>query len=126
MNLRNQWTLDVPDAPYSTPNTREHQADKSAKGQVWREATGWVALEQKVPKGMDRIRVQLTMLPKDARPRDEDNLVSGVLKHMIDGLVDVGIVPDDTPRHVVAEMPRIHAPAQRTCHRWLLTITRLA
>lgn len=126
MTERDQWTLDVPDAPYATPNSRLHAAKRGVMGAVWREATGWVALQQKVPKGMDRIRVQLVMLPKDAIRRDEDNLVSGVLKHMIDGLVDVGIVPDDTPQHVVAEMPRIHAPAQRTTHRWLLTITRLA
>jgi hypothetical protein len=123
---RDQWTLDVPDAPYATPNSRQHAAKRGAMGAVWREATAWIALAQKVPKDLQKIRVQLVMLPADARARDEDNLVSGVLKHMIDGLVDAGIVCDDTPDHVVAEMPRIHAPAQRTCHRWLLTITRLA
>ena len=126
MTERNQWTLDVPDAPYATPNSRQHAAKRGAMGAVWREATGWMAKAAKVPTGMDRIRVELVMLPKDGHHRDEDNLVSGVLKHMIDGLVDAGIVCDDTPDHVVAEMPRIHAPAQRTCHRWLLTITRLA
>lgn len=122
---RTEWTLDVPDGAYATPNTREHRVHAAAHGKVWRESVGWLAKAAHIPS-LDRIRVQLVMIPADRRRRDEDNLVSGVLKHMIDGLVDAGVVPDDTPDRVVAEIPRIVTPQpDRKFHRWLLTVTAI-
>lgn len=47
----------------------------------------------------DRVHVELHYVPRDARRRDADNLVPN-LKHCIDGLVDAGVVPDDTPEFV--------------------------
>ena len=42
----------------------------------------------------------------DARKRDEDNVVP-TLKALCDGLVDAGVVADDTPRYMVKHMPKI-------------------
>jgi Holliday junction resolvase RusA-like endonuclease len=53
-------------------------------------------------------RVEVTMIwtVKDRRRRDAENPVS-TLKALCDGLVDAGIVPDDTPEFMVKHMPVI-------------------
>jgi Holliday junction resolvase RusA-like endonuclease len=60
---------------------------------------------------------------KDKRGRDIDNLI-GALKSTYDGLVDAGIVPDDTPEYMVRDMPEVFIDRQHP--RVEITITRLA
>jgi len=71
----------------------------------------------------DRIRVVLTYHPRDARRRDSDNLTA-TLKAVCDGIVDAGVVTDDTPELMVKDMPVIAAPMPRDPHL-TLTITIL-
>lgn len=47
----------------------------------------------------DHVNVQLTWYVPDHRRRDTDNVVP-TLKALCDGIVDAGIVPDDTPRYM--------------------------
>ena len=70
------------------------------------------------------VRVTLTWIVADHRKRDEDNLVP-TLKALCDGIVDAGIVPDDTREFMIKDMPRIEyrAGAQR---RMELTVVPLA
>lgn len=123
--MTRQWQLDLPPQPYSTPNSREHWARTAEKAKSWRTAARLLALEAKVPR-LDRITVHLDYWPKDRRRRDRDNLVSGVLKHCLDGLVDAGVVPDDAPEYVDARMPVIHPPRDNRQPLWLLTISEPA
>lgn len=61
----------------------------------------------------ERVEVTLRWVVKDKRRRDADNLVP-TLKALCDGLVDAGIVPDDTPEYMVKHMPVIvYDPFQR-------------
>ena len=53
------------------------------------------------------IIVSLHWQPKDNRRRDSDNPVL-TAKACFDGIVDAGLVPDDTPEHMVKLMPIIH------------------
>ncbi|QNE90272.1 hypothetical protein H0194_04660 [Corynebacterium incognita] len=53
------------------------------------------------------IRVELHYRPRDKRRRDADNIVP-TLKALCDGLVDAGIVDDDTPEFMDKRMPIIH------------------
>jgi Holliday junction resolvase RusA-like endonuclease len=53
--------------------------------------------------------VELHYVPKDARRRDEDNLVA-TLKPACDGLVDAGVVDDDTRLYMTKVMPIIDPP----------------
>lgn len=62
---------------------------KALRGHVAAEASRHMA-------PCDRATVELHYVPRDARRRDADNLVA-TLKPCLDGLVDAGIVPDDTP-----------------------------
>lgn len=56
--------------------------------------------------GSRRVEVTLTWVVADSRTRDADNLVP-TLKALCDGMVDAGVVPDDTPEHMAKLMPVI-------------------
>lgn len=53
-----------------------------------------------------RVEVLMTWVVKDRRRRDAENPVA-TLKALCDGLVDAGIVPDDTPEYMTKHMPVI-------------------
>jgi Holliday junction resolvase RusA-like endonuclease len=55
---------------------------------------------------MKACAVSLNWIVNDKRRRDADNIVP-TLKAMCDGLVDAGIVPDDTPELMRKSMPVI-------------------
>lgn len=117
-----EWVLDLPPAPYLTPNSRTHWSKRSAAAKVWRHAAWATALQAKIPP-QDFIIVRLEYWPPDRRRRDPDNLVSGVLKHVLDGLVDANVVPDDNPQYVQAWMPVIHSPREDRKATWRVTIS---
>lgn len=59
---------------------------------------------------LNKCRVELTWYVRDKRRRDEENPVA-TLKPFCDGLVDAGVVPDDTPEYMAKIMPKIvHDP----------------
>lgn len=57
------------------------------------------ALAAGVPEGLERVALELHYRPRDKRRRDPRNLAP-TLKALEDGLVDAGVVPDDTPEYV--------------------------
>lgn len=57
------------------------------------------------------ITIHLTYQPRDNRRRDPSNLMP-TQKALVDGLVDAGIVPDDTPEYVTETIPSI-LPAEK-------------
>lgn len=118
-----QWVLDLPAGEYWSLNDRSHWSAKGATVAVWREAACRLAQEQKIPR-CNRIRVRLEYWPPDRRRRDPDNLL-GVLKPVVDGLVDAKVVPDDTSEFVDREMPVIHEPRDDRRPQWLLTVIDL-
>lgn len=117
------YVLDLPAQHYSTPNSREHWARRAENAHAWRSAA--CLLARQAP-ALDRITVTLDYWPKDRRRRDRDNLVSGVLKHVLDGIVDAGVVPDDAPEYVDARMPVIHEPRDDRQAMWVLTVEAVA
>jgi len=119
------WTIRL---PYATPplslNGRMHWAQKA---EITRKLRGYVTATAgarlHVPR-CQRINVTLVYVPRDGRRRDRDNLVA-TLKPCIDGLVDAGIVPDDSPEYVTWGPPEIAKPNAKDPHLYL-TIERLA
>ena len=67
-----------------------------------------LAKAAKIP-ALVRIVVELHYAPRDSRRRDALNLVA-TLKPCEDGIVDAGVVPDDTAEFVVPTMPVIDPP----------------
>lgn len=67
------------------------------------------------------ITVRLHYQPRDARRRDPSNLMA-TQKPLLDGLVDAGVVPDDTPTYVTETIPTIHPPVKGEPGAMWLTI----
>lgn len=107
-----QWTLDLPyERPPLNANQRMHWAKKAALTKQVRAASFYAAKSAGVLR-CDKVRVTLTWFVRTTTRRDADNVVP-TLKALCDGLVDAGIVPDDTPDLMQKVMPVItYRPGQ--------------
>ena len=75
-------------------NGRQHWRVKAKHTKQWRQ---FAALSATRYPELPACDVTLTWFVTDKRRRDEDNLYP-LLKALCDGLVDAGVVPDDTAR----------------------------
>lgn len=104
------WVINLPwDKPPLTLNQRMHWAPKGRWTKTIRTTAWALARSAKIPP-LERCSVTLIWYPPDRRRRDEDNLF-GTLKPLADGLVDAGVVPDDTPRWMAKDC-RIGDPSK--------------
>jgi crossover junction endodeoxyribonuclease RusA len=97
-------TFDYPSPPI-TANQRHHWRKKAALTCLVRAASSLLAKSAGIP-AMARCEVSLIWFVSTKHRRDADNVVP-TLKAMCDGLVDAGIVPDDTPLEMVKHMPEV-------------------
>lgn len=111
------WEIRLPwTKPPASANDRDHWRVKAQKVAEIRDVARllcWshiVLREPPAAKVPARIAVGLTYVPRDKRRRDPDNLVVPLFKALVDGIVDAGIVPDDTPEYVIRHMPVILPP----------------
>lgn len=111
-----EWTLWYPSRPFTTNTERtwhHHQRAKIVK--EWREAFWALAKEAKIPR-LTKFGVVVTPV-LSGRGRTQD--VAGchpAAKAAIDGLVDAGIVPDDSPtylRWILFQAPEKGEPGLR-------------
>lgn len=102
------WSLEFRDlqAPPLTSNQRMHWGKRAGltKGVRFRAATE--ARHQGIPP-LGACEVRLIWHVTTLHRRDADNVVP-TLKALCDGLVDAGIVTDDTPDLMVKHMPHIN------------------
>lgn len=98
-------------SPPLSANQRLHWARRARLTADVRNATALLARQAGVP-AMGRCEVTLVWTVTDKRRRDTDNLYP-TLKAACDGLVDAGIVPDDTPEFMVKHAPVIEHGAVR-------------
>lgn len=122
-DYKDTWVINL---PYSRPplnmNQRLHWSKKARLTKNVRSSTFFLARSQRIP-ACEHIHVQLHYVPRDNRRRDPSNLIA-TQKPAIDGLVQAGVVPDDTPAYVTEAMPKIH-PADTSANvRMWLTIER--
>lgn len=111
------WEIRLPwTKPPASANDRDHWRVKARKVADIRESARLVVADR-IARFIDprkgrpgRIVVGLTYVPRDRRRRDPDNLVVPLMKALVDGIVDAGIVPDDTPQYVLRLMPVIAEP----------------
>ena len=101
-----QWSLKL---PYQRPplhaNQRLHWAAKARMTKRARELSALLARSEGIP-ACRQVRVRLLWCVSDRRRRDPSNVVP-TQKPLVDGLVDAGVVPDDTPKWVREDMPVI-------------------
>lgn len=118
------WTIRL---PYATPpllmNDRHHWRKKAQITSEVRATTAVLVRALRVP-ACQRIHVTLHYVPRDGRRRDPEGLIA-TQKPCIDGLVDAGVVPDDSPEFVTWSAPVIDAADSQEPHLYL-TIERIA
>ncbi len=95
-------------------NDRTHWAAKSESVAAWRRAAyyaacadwpvGEAARTEILEAGVWEVKVVLPV--PDRRRRDPHNFVATV-KPVVDGLVDAGLWPDDTPEYVTVPEPQL-------------------
>jgi crossover junction endodeoxyribonuclease RusA len=120
------FELPVPlivDKPPLTANQRLHWAEKARRTRKVRESVCWRARQQMMTP-QSYVIVQLHFRPNDKRRRDPANLVP-TQKPAVDGLVDAGVIPDDTPEYVGELMPVIHEPTGWPASMWLAVSVRV-
>ena len=97
MTALRRWRIKLPyEVPPLTLNKSKsmHWAPKAKVIKELRELAFWQARSHKIPP-LDRVRVMIEWRVPDKRKRDVDNPVETV-KPLADGLVDAGVVPDDS------------------------------
>lgn len=117
------WTVELPISEHLSSNHRRHRMHEAQVRSTIREAAGWAMRAARVPK-LDRIDVRLHVVPPDKRRRDRHNY-NPTLKPCLDGIVDAGIIADDTPEHVASEQIVLCEPDGSRWWRWWLTITEV-
>ena len=114
------WTLEL---PYTKPplslNARpphwrvRHRITRNVRAEV-----ALLARAARIP-ALQRIAVELHYVPRDRRRRDPINLAP-TAKVLEDGLVDAGVVPDDTPQYVEPTPAVIDPPTGGTGRLYLV------
>jgi crossover junction endodeoxyribonuclease RusA len=92
----------------SANGSRGNHYARAALVRSWREAARALARGENIP-ALGKVAIELHYAPKDKRRRDPFNLVP-TLKPIEDGIVDAGVIPDDTPEFSVPTVPVIDPP----------------
>jgi crossover junction endodeoxyribonuclease RusA len=97
-------------------NDRPHWSVARRLARAWRQAAAWSAVDQLGTTPQMRLRgpstVTVTLPVHGDHRRDPHNYFTTV-KHVIDGLVDAGAWPDDTPEWVTTTEPRLELTKTR-------------
>lgn len=72
----------------------------------------------------EKVSVSASFRYKTKRRRDTDNLMYS-LKAVYDGIVDAGVVIDDTPKYMKREEPEIFGGLKHIINTVILTLTRI-
>lgn len=100
------WTLTPGwSKPPLNMNDRLHRMAEYTQQQAIRKAGKLLAKSARIP-ACSHIEVAMIWTVPDRKRRDDENPVA-TLKPFCDGLVDAGIVPDDTPEYMTKLMPTI-------------------
>lgn len=119
-----EWTLNLTyRKPPLTLNQRGCWAKHDPHRKALRHQAAQLAQAARIPKNLTHITTRLHYRAPDRIRRDEDNLIA-TAKPLWDGLVDAGIVPDDTSQYMTKLMPIIHPPDGTGPALWL-TITHI-
>lgn len=105
-------------------NDRSHWAVRRRQVKAWREAAAWHALQlPKVARPMaGPVLVDIALPVRRNGRRDAHNFMP-TCKAIIDGLVDAGVVPDDSTRYLATRDPSFVVGSMVTVHLTLLPRT---
>ena len=116
------WTLIVPvRCDFINLNQRMHWAEKARLTREWRLTANVAARNAELPKDAQRVHIVAHVVKSTNRQYDVHNLMP-TLKACVDGLVDYGLIPDDTNDHLTGPDLRQGGKGQPAI---ILTITEL-
>lgn len=96
--------------PMLSPNLRMHEMQRAKLTAEVRTDTAWIAKAARL-RPNPPVAITLHYRPAHDGRRDRVNLTLDH-KAQVDGLVDAGVIPDDTPEFIDEHMPVIH-PAEQ-------------
>lgn len=109
--------------PPLSANRRGHWSKWAPTIAAVREEAAWLVRKAKIPAA-HHATVQLHYAPGHRRKLDAPNL-TGTSKPAIDGIVDAGVVQDDSDGYVTELMPKIHRPPEPGPRCWMtIEVTR--
>ena len=99
-----RWCLTHYDDVLTTNKERTvHWGVRAQTVKAWREAFAWLAMASRVPTNGTVGPCHIEAVPlATTRRRQDVGACMPVVKAAIDGLVDAGVWPDDTPDHVLS------------------------
>lgn len=115
-------TLTIP-APcqFINLNQRMHYHPKAELTRKWRHAAHAAAHDAGLPTGLEKVHIVAHIHKTTNRDYDAHNLMP-TLKACVDGLVDYGLIIDDTNRHVIG--PDVRHGTKQPTPAITLTITQ--
>jgi Holliday junction resolvase RusA-like endonuclease len=103
------WSLTVPRAgDWLNANTRRRPKQLAPVIRDWRDAAHWAARAERLPK-IRKAQIIATLHFADRRRRDPHNYYP-TLKAIVDGLVDHGLLPDDSHQYLIGPDIRMGEP----------------
>jgi hypothetical protein len=98
--MNRTWTITIPAVvDWLNLNQRMHWAQKAKLTKVWRTQTDLRATIEGLPKDLQHVHITAHVIKSTSRQYDVHNLMP-TLKACVDGLVDYGLIPDDTNKHL--------------------------
>ena len=89
--------IEYQERPWTTNAERAgNRWQRASKTKEWRTAFAWLALQQRPPK-LQWCRITVEPWLKNRSGMQDTGACHPAAKAAIDGLVDAGIIPDDTP-----------------------------
>ncbi len=105
-----------------TMNQRMHWAQKAKMTASWRQAglyaTGFGQRMNGVVRELPRSVVQLVLPVRSVKIRRDPHNWYPTVKAVVDGLVDAGLWPDDTPEYVMTIEPAFKQGGDVDIHIW--------
>ena len=110
--MKGKATLTIPGVPtsFNKVGLRSHWTVGRTQKLKWEEWIGYALMEQKVPRGLKKVKATATMSFKQRRKRDEGNFRPLVEKALGDVLTAGGWIPDDDPRYYSFGAVELRAP----------------
>mgnify|MGYP003129594483 CR=1 FL=1 len=97
-----RWILEDREKSWTVNAERTWHFQKRAKTvRECRERFGWLVAEQRIPK-LDKVKITIVPLAKDKRGIQDVGACLPTAKAAVDAIVDLGVIPDDNPQHVLA------------------------
>jgi crossover junction endodeoxyribonuclease RusA len=99
-HVKERWTLEDDERPWTMNSERSwHWSKRAMRTKSTREKFYWLSKIEQVPK-LEYISVDVVPLYKTKGPHADTGAHFPTAKAAIDGIVDAGVIPDDSGKHI--------------------------